>query len=33
MWCHHKTASCVDLEVIDKLCRYLDCQVGDILST
>ncbi len=29
---YHETATRVDLEVIDKLCGYLGCQVGDLLE-
>ena len=29
---YHETATRVDLEVIDKLCGYFGCQVGDLLE-
>ena len=29
---YQETATRVDLEVIDKLCGYLGCQVGDLLE-
>jgi len=28
----HEEAQRIDLEAIDKLCRYLDCQIGDLLE-
>ena len=27
---YHETATRVDLEVIETLCRYLDCEVGEL---
>ena len=29
---YHETASRVELEAIDALCRYLDCDVGDLFE-
>jgi len=29
---YHETASRVELETIDALCRYLDCEVGDLFE-
>ncbi len=29
---YHETASRVELEVVDGLCRYLDCQVGELFE-
>lgn len=29
---YHETAERVDLEVLGQLCRYLHCQIGDILE-
>lgn len=29
---YQETAERVDLEVIDRLCRYLDCSVGDLFE-
>ena len=29
---YHETASRVELETIDALCRYLECDVGDLLE-
>ena len=29
---YHETAERVDLEVLAALCRYLECQIGDILE-
>jgi putative transcriptional regulator len=29
---YHETAERVELEVIDKLCRYLDCTIADLLE-
>lgn len=29
---YHETATRVDLEVIDALCRYLDCEVGELFE-
>ncbi len=29
---YHETASRVELEVIEALCRYFDCQVGDLFE-
>lgn len=29
---YHETAERVELEVIDKLCTYLNCSVGDLLE-
>ncbi|CAM3797116.1 helix-turn-helix transcriptional regulator [Vreelandella rituensis] len=29
---YHETASRVELEVVEELCRYFDCQVGDIFE-
>ena len=29
---YQETATRVDLDVIDKLCGYFDCQVGDLLE-
>jgi putative transcriptional regulator len=29
---YHETAQRVDLDVLDKLCEYFDCEPGDILS-
>jgi putative transcriptional regulator len=29
---YHETASRVELEVIDALCRYLECDVGDLFE-
>ncbi len=29
---YHETAERVDLEVLGALCRYLQCQIGDILE-
>lgn len=29
---YHETASRVDLDVIEKLCLYLDCEVGDLFE-
>ena len=29
---YHETAERVELESIEKLCRYLDCEIGDIFE-
>ncbi|GHD40761.1 hypothetical protein GCM10008110_02000 [Marinobacter persicus] len=29
---YHETASRVELETIDALCRYLDCEVGELFE-
>lgn len=29
---YHETASRVELDVIEALCRYLDCEVGDLFE-
>jgi len=29
---YHETASRVELEVIDALCRYLECEVGELFE-
>ncbi len=29
---YHETATRVDLEVIETLCRYLDCEVGELFE-
>ncbi|ERS91501.1 helix-turn-helix domain-containing protein [Halomonas sp. PBN3] len=29
---YHENASRVELDVIDELCRYFDCEVGDLLE-
>jgi putative transcriptional regulator len=29
---YHETASRVELEVIEALCRYLECDVGDLFE-
>jgi len=29
---YHETASRVELEVIEALCRYLECEVGDLFE-
>tara|TARA_Y100000034_G_scaffold100534_1_gene124001 strand:+ start:188 stop:361 length:174 start_codon:yes stop_codon:yes gene_type:complete len=29
---YHETATRVDLEVIEALCRYLDCEVGELFE-
>ncbi|MYL23462.1 helix-turn-helix domain-containing protein [Halomonas alkaliantarctica] len=29
---YHETASRVELEVVQELCRYFDCQVGDLFE-
>ena len=29
---YKETASRVDLEVLERLCRYFDCQIGDMLE-
>ena len=29
---YHETASRVELEVIEALCRYFDCKVGDLFE-
>ena len=29
---YHETALRVDLEVIEKICVYLDCELSDLLS-
>lgn len=29
---YQETATRIELDVIDKLCRYLDCQVADLLE-
>ena len=29
---YHEEASRVELEVIEKLCRYLQCEVGDLFE-
>lgn len=29
---YHETANRVELEVIEVLCRYFDCQVGDLFE-
>jgi len=29
---YHETASRVELETIEALCRYLDCDVGDLFE-
>jgi len=29
---YHETANRVDLDVVDQLCRYFECQVGDLLE-
>ena len=29
---YHETASRVELEVIEALCRYLQCEVGDLFE-
>lgn len=29
---YHETAQRVDLDVLDKLCDYFDCEPGDILT-
>ena len=29
---YHETATRIELDVIEELCRYLDCKVGDLLE-
>ncbi len=29
---YHETATRIELDVIEELCRYLDCEVGDLLE-
>lgn len=29
---YHETANRIELEVVDTLCRYLNCQVGDLFE-
>lgn len=29
---YHETAVRVEFEVLEKLCRYLECDIGDLLS-
>jgi putative transcriptional regulator len=29
---YHEKAKRIDFEVLDKLCKYFDCQVGDIIE-
>ncbi|MAG65300.1 MAG: Cro/Cl family transcriptional regulator [Pseudomonadales bacterium] len=29
---YHETATRVDLDVIETLCRYLDCEVGELFE-
>lgn len=29
---YHETAERVDLEVLETLCRYLECEVGELLE-
>ena len=29
---YHETAQRVDLDVLDKLCEYFDCEPGDLLT-
>lgn len=29
---YHETAVRVDFEVLEKLCKYLDCEIGDLLT-
>jgi len=29
---YHETAKVIDLEVLDKLCEYFNCQVGDLFE-
>lgn len=29
---YHETAERIDLDVLDQLCKYLGCEVGDILE-
>lgn len=29
---YHETAVRVDFEALDKLCRYLECEIGELLT-
>lgn len=29
---YNETAARVDLEAVEKLCRYFDCQIGDLFE-
>ncbi|MBC7005184.1 helix-turn-helix transcriptional regulator [Photobacterium sp. BZF1] len=29
---YHETNNRIDFDTLEKLCRYLDCQVGDLLE-
>ncbi len=29
---YHETATRIELDVIEELCRYLDCEVGELLE-